>query len=285
MTRRFAVALIEHARWVLPQARGEWGTAMRHELSQIESDREALMWAGGCVAASYVERASAMLTRRRVTVALASLLFVVAIGVASWWAGQRPYLSPGNHRIFRQDSNPGAMVGFLVFVAAAIGAARNIRVGAVIIGPYLGALVLVSLLTPRTIVNFGDSYCYDLWCLGVNQVNAAHADQNILYKADVSVFVDSTHAHRLPAEQATEFLYVVDDRGRRYPLLPEASFADAGVTVQPGESVKSSFAFRAPADARRLYLMANEGGFPPWVYMYFGSDISLFHRRAMLRIL
>jgi hypothetical protein len=31
--------------------------------------------------------------------------------------------------------------------------------------------------------------------------------------------------------------------------------------------------------------MANDGGFPPWVYLYFGSDISLFHRHPLLRIL
>jgi len=49
--------------------------------------------------------------------------------------------------------------------------------------------------------------------------------------------------------------------------------------------VETSFAFRAPRNARKLYLMAKDAGFPPWVYMYFGSDISLFHRRARLRIL
>jgi len=49
--------------------------------------------------------------------------------------------------------------------------------------------------------------------------------------------------------------------------------------------VKSSFAFRAPRNARKLYLMANDGGFPPWVYLYFCSDISLLHRHTLLRIL
>ena len=222
------------------------------------------------------------------------------IGPAWWWAGQRPYLTPGNQQIFREDSNAGAMAGFLVFVAAAIAgltalflalnrkdheAARAGRVFAIIIVPYLAALALVSLLTPRTVVNVGDSYCYDLWCLGVNQVTATPSGQNILYTADVRIFVDSTHAHQLPAEEAKLFFYVLDDKGRRYPLLREASFVDADVTVQPGESVKSSFAFRAPRNERKLYLMANDGGLPPWVYMYFGSDISLFHRRALLRIL
>jgi len=272
---------------------------MQHELPQIENDLEALTWAGGCLFASYVERGRAM-TRYQKTIALATFLAVAVIGPAWWSAGQRPYLTLGNHQVFRQDSNLGAMVGFLVFVAAAIAgltalfqachrkdqaAAHAGRVCVIIIGPYLAALALVSLLTPRTVVNIGDSYCYDLWCLGINQVNATPQGRNILYTADVSIFVDSTHPHQLPAEQATHFLYVLDDQGRRYPLLPEASFVDADVTVQPGESVKTSLAFRAPPNARKLYLMANDGGYPPWVYMYFGSDISLFHRRARLRIL
>jgi hypothetical protein len=300
MIRRIALALVGHAAWMLPQARGQWGKAMQHELPRIENDVEALIWAVGCVTASYVERVRAMLTRQRIRIGLAALLAGTAIGAASRWAGQRPYLTPGNHLIFREDSNLGAMFGFLVFIAGAVAgmaalaevrarnyheARRASRVSATIIVPYLAALALVSMLTPRTVVNIGDSYCYDLWCLGVNQVNATPTGQNILYTAAVSIFVDSTHAHRLPAEQAAHLLYVLDDQGRRYPLLPQASFVDADVTVQPGESVKSSFAFRAPRNARNLYVVANEGGLPPWVYMYFGSDISLFHRRAMLRIL
>jgi hypothetical protein len=271
---------------------------MRNELPQIENDLEALTWAGGCLFASCVERGRAM-TRQQKRIGLATFLTVAAIGAASWWAGQRPYLTPGNDLVFREGSNLGALVGFLVFIAAAIAgltalfqeynrkeheAARAGRVCVIILVPYLAALTLVSLLTPRTVVNFGDSYCYDLWCLSVNQVNAVRRGQDILYTADVRIFVDSTHPHHLPAEQAKDFLYVLDDQGRRYPLLPEASFVDADVTVQPGESVKSSLAFHAPASARKLYLLGDDGGLP-WVYLYFGSDISLFHRRALLRIL
>ena len=302
LPRRIAVAFVEHAAWVFPSTRGPWAIAMQHELPEIENDLEALKWAGGCLFASYVERARETLTRQRMKAGLAALLAIAVIGAASWWAGQRPYLTPGNHQVFRQDSNAGFFAEFLVVMAAAIAgvaaafrgihrrkynvAARVSRVCAIIMVPYVAALVLVSLLTPRTVVNVGDSYCYDLWCLGVNQVNTAPSGQNILYTADVHIFVDSTHPHHLPAEQATHFLYVRDDQGRRYPLLKEASFImGADVTVHPGESVTSSFAFRAPPNARKLYLMANDGGLPPWVYMYFGSDISLFHRRARLRIL
>jgi hypothetical protein len=242
-----------------------------------------------------------MPTRQWMKIGLVTFLAVAATGAASWWAGQQPRLTQGNHQVFHEESNAAALSGFLVFIAAAMpglaallgihdrkfhAAARAGRVCAVIVVPYLAALALVSLLTPGTVVNTGDSYCYDLWCLGVNQVNATPRGEDILYTAEVRIFVDSSQAHHLPVEQAKDFFYVLDDQGRRYPLLREASFVDAGVTVQPGESVKSSLAFLAPLNARKLYLMGNAGRvFLPWVYLYFGSDISLFHRPALLRIL
>jgi hypothetical protein len=163
---------------------------------------------------------------------------------------------------------------------------RSVRVCAVIAISYVAALVMVSLSTPGIIVNIGDNYCYNLWCLRVKQVNPTTRDQDILYTADVRLFVDcDRHADHIPAEQENSFFYVLDDQGRRYPLLQD-SFGDADVTVQPGESVNSSFAFLAPPDARKLYLMGEAGQvFLPWMYLGFGSDISLLHRRALLRIL
>lgn len=236
-----------------------------------------------------------MRTGKWVKIGLAALLAIVVIGSASWWESQRPYITPGDHRVFRECSNAGAMAGFLIFIAAAIpgmaallrihdgkfrDAVRAGRVCAAIIVPYLAALVLVSLLTPRTVVNIGDSYCYDLWCVGVNQVDAIPGARDIRYDVRVTAFVDSGHAHRLPASEAASFFYVLDDQGRRYGLARDASFVGADVTVQPGETVKSSFAFLAAASARKLYLVGDDYGWLPWVYLYFGGDFSLFHRPA-----
>jgi hypothetical protein len=240
------------------------------------------------------------MSRWWIKIGLAAFLASAGISVASWWAGQRPFLTPGNHQVFHEGSEAGALAGFLVFIAAAIPSVaalfgihdRNFREAAhagrvcvAIMAPYLAALTLASLLTPATVVNIGDSYCMDIWCLGINQVNATPRSQDILYTAEVAISVYSKHPHRFPAKQATDLFYVLDDQGRRYPLK-EASFVDADVTVQPGEPLRSSFEFSAPPSARRLYLAGNDDGVMhlPWVYLYFGSDISLFHRRALLRI-
>jgi hypothetical protein len=117
--------------------------------------------------------------------------------------------------------------------------------------------------------------------------DATPRSQNILYTAEIRIFVDSAHPHYLPAEPAKSFFYVLDDQGRRYPVRRDASsLFRCRCHRLPGESMKSSLASRAPLNVRKLYLMGNAGQvFLPWVYLYFASDISLFHRPALLRIL
>ena len=228
-----------------------------------------------------------------------ALLAISALLAASWWIGQRPYITPGSHHVFRMDSNAGGMVGFLIFLPATfVGllallfcvSDRNFRGHAARVGKfctwivmsYLAALMLVSLLTPRTVVNIGDGYCWDLWCLGVEQVNATPDGQNVLYTAKVRIFSDANH---VPNSREKDFLYVIDDQGRRFPVFQDSSaLPPLDLAVSPGESVKTSLSFLAPANARKLYLSGNQVAMP-WVYLYFGSDISPLHRRTLLRVL
>lgn len=223
-------------------------------------------------------------TTGAITFAGAAVLFW-----AAWYAGQHTYITPGTHTVLRQDSNFGGVLGFLVCVAAAIGmvcawvlamrgksaeAKRALRRVAAAFSLYVAAVIAVSVATPRTIVSIGDSYCYDLWCIGIQQVSAASQGPSALYTADVKVFSD---AHRVNTSAQPESLYLLDEQGHRYPVQAEAR------TLRPGESVNTSIRFVAPP-ARRLYLTRD---YPvmPWVPVYFGSDISPFHRRTLLRVL
>jgi hypothetical protein len=215
---------------------------------------------------------------------IAALLATLAVFAASWWTGQRPYITPGTHQVFRMDTTPGAMLEFLVIlalIAAMVCRARGIFLG--IAGSYLAAIVLVSVLTPRTIVSIGDSYCWDLWCLGIQNVNAAPQGLNVVYTAEVALSTDSTHIQQLPADpRGKQPLYVTDDQGRHFPILSSSSSA-TDITVRPGESVKSSLTFLAPVNVRSLYLTTDVAALP-WVSLYFGSDLNPFHRRTLLRI-
>ena len=227
--------------------------------------------------------------------ASAGLLGAAALCMASWQVGQSPHITPGTQLVFRQDSNLGALVGFLVFLVAIMGglvssilkqegmmcAAQRVRwVSAGTIIVYLAALSLVSLVTPRTIVSIGDSYCYDTWCIGVRSVSATPQGQKVLYTARVRIFSD---ANRVSASRARDFLHARDDQGRRFPLIQDPSDIPADVTINPSESVETSLMFLAPASVRKLYL-TGEYAVMPWVPLYFGSDMSPFHRRTLLRL-
>jgi hypothetical protein len=277
---------------------------MQHELSQIENDLEALTWAGGCLAASYVERGRAVgviISRRWRRIGLLALPGIAVLLATSRWIGQRPFITPGSSQIFRMDSNAGGIIGFLgaliLLPATIVGlssfwsclnsrnfhgdAARVGRTCMWIVMPYVAVLMLVSMLTPRTIVSIGDGYCWDLWCLGVEQVNATPQGQNTLYTAKVRLFSD---ANRVSTSRVKSFLYAIDEQGQRFAVFQSRTALSLDVTVHPGESMTTSLSFLAPATARKLYLTGDQVAMP-WVYLYFGSDLNPLHRRTLLRIL
>lgn len=247
------------------------------------------------IAWNVLTEAIGMQAQRWKTIGSVGLLGAAALCLTSWQVGQRPFITPGTQLVFHQDSNLGAMVGGLVFLVTLLGGlassilrqdgrirvakrARWASVATVIL--YLAAVLLVSLLTPRTIVSIGDSYCYDLWCIGVQSVNATPQGQNVLYTARVRIFSD---ANRVSTSSAGSSIYARDDRGRRFPLIQDSSVISADVTISPGEPVERSLMFVAPAGVRKLYL-TGDYAVMPWVPLYFGSDMSPFHRRTLLRL-
>jgi len=265
---------------------GPWRDRYGEEFEALLDDAGV----NGRIAFNVLTGAALMQVQRWQKVGTGALLAMGALFAASWWVGQRPYISPGTHQVFRMDTTPGALLEFLVILVLAIVGmmtlARVPRAGRVFAGiaaGYMAAVVLVSLLTPRTIVSIGDSYCWDLWCVGIQNVNATPQGQNIFYTAEVSLFSDATTVQLEVTDQPKRFFYLVDEQGRRFPILAYASLAGPSVTVKPGESVKSSLTFLAPADARKLYL-TDDLKWPPWVNLYFGSDLNPFHRRTLLRV-
>lgn len=211
-----------------------------------------------------------------------------AVFVGASAAARKPYITPGSHLIFRMDSTPGAMLEFLVLLSVVIAAvitlsARRARwVSPCIAAAYAAGLLLVSLGTPEKVVSVGDSYCWDLWCIGVQNVSAFPQGESVVYRADVSLFVDSATAQLELKDQPNQFFYAMDESGRRFPV--RAASPGSSVTVKPGDLVKGSLSFVAPAGAKNLYL-AGDMQAPLWVRLYFGSDLNPFHRRTLLRVI
>jgi hypothetical protein len=147
---------------------------------------------------------------------------------------------------------------------------------------YSAVVTVISVMTPRTIVSVGDGYCYDLWCVGVQKVDVVPQGQNVVYKAQVRLFSD---ANSVKTSARGASVYLVDEQGRRFPLVADANKNPLDVTLSPGETVNTEFTFVAAADARQLFLTRDSGDLPPWVFLYLGSDISPLHRRTLLRVL
>jgi hypothetical protein len=230
----------------------------------------------------------ALLMQIRTTwkVLAAALVVAALIGIVARHAGRHPYISPGTNLVLHDASGLGAIVGFFavvgtvfLFLAACV-ARRMLLASFAPLAGYSLLVIATSLMTPRTIVSIGDSYCYDEVCVGVQKVDGVPEGPSVVYKTQVRIFTDPLGTkHSLKGASAA--VYLLDERGRRFRLedgLPED-------TLEPGQSVDARLTFTAAADSHELYLTADQGAVPPWVYLYFGSDTSLFHRRTLLKVL
>ena len=190
----------------------------------------------------------------------------------------------------------GSMVFFLVMVGlgpdAGCGAhvlgGREFRLAGKILGwwsvlclAYTALTIAVSLLLPQKVVNPGQSYCVDSWCIGVQNVTKTPLGQNVAYKADVRIFSD-LNSGTTSAKGAS--LYLVDERGRRFPLIPDPSAIPFDIAAE-SSPVRGHL---ADLPSRRRCAAAFPKGDGPnlWITKFFiGDDSAWLHRPTLIRVL
>jgi hypothetical protein len=146
---------------------------------------------------------------------------------------------------------------------------------------YTALTIIVSLLAPRKIVNPGQSYCVDIWCISVQNVTRTPLGQDTVYKADLRIFSD---ADTVKTSAKGQLLYLVDEHGRRYPLIADPSVPPCDTELSPGQSVNTSLTFITAADAQQLFLKGD--GPSLWIKKFFlGDDSALLHRPTLVRVL
>ena len=190
----------------------------------------------------------------------------------------------------------GSMVFFFVMVGSALMlvvafmclARREFRFAGKVFGwwsagavAYTALTIAVSLLLPQKIVNPGQSYCVDSWCIGIQRVTKTALGQNVAYKADVRIFSD---LNRGTTSAKGASLYLVDERGRRFPLVPDPSVIPFDTELNPKQSVDTTLTFLVASDARQLVLKGD--GPSLWISKFFiGDDSAWFHRPTLIRVL
>lgn len=146
---------------------------------------------------------------------------------------------------------------------------------------YTALTIAVSLLLPQKVVNPGQSYCVDSWCISIQNVTKTAVGPSVAYKAHVRIFSD-LNSGTTSAKGA--WLYLVDERGRRFPVLPDPSAIPFDTELSPHQSVDTTLTFHVTADAKQLTLMGD--GPTLWITKFFiGDDSAWLHRPTLIRVL
>jgi len=190
----------------------------------------------------------------------------------------------------------GSMVFFFVMVISVLTLVvalmclpgREFRLGGKVVkwwaacfAAYTALTLAVSLLLPQKVVNPGQSYCVDSWCIGIQNVTKTPLGQNVAYKADVRIFSDLNKG-TTSAKGAS--LYLVDERGRRFSLVPDPSVIPFDTELSPKQSIDTTLTFLVAADAKQLSLRGD--GPSLWITNFFiGDDSAWLHRPTLIRVL
>ena len=65
----------------------------------------------------------------------------------------------------------------------------------VMIGVYIGIVILVSLLSPRRVLHMGDAQCWDDWCIAVTDVRRLAAEGALSYEVTFRVSSRARRRH------------------------------------------------------------------------------------------
>lgn len=151
-------------------------------------------------------------------------------------------------------------------------------------GIYLATSVAFAAFAPQRLIRLGSPWCFDDWCITVNRVDRVVKATLIDYTIGLRIF---SRAGRVTQRAKGAWIYLIDDRGRRFSPVADPSEVPLDVLLQPGQSVDASRVFRIPADATGLGLVTGHGGGDYCGVMsilIIGSSGCLFDKPAMVRL-
>jgi hypothetical protein len=170
--------------------------------------------------------------------------------------------------------------GYLAAVGRRAAALVLLRILGISAGAYLTIVILASVVWPRTVEQLGGRRCFDDWCITVENAERRSVDGRVAYLVTFRLF---STARRVSQRENSLAVYLIDDRGRRYNLIPKNSDVPFSIQLGPQESVTATRSFELPADAREPGLViTHEGGFPiGWFIIGYET---WFHKPAIVRL-
>ena len=188
------------------------------------------------------------------------------------------------------------VASFGTFMVAAYRFIRGRRAGAVQMltrwgwcaAAYLAVSITVSLLKPSRLIERGQNWCFDDWCVAVERVvrhPPLRDDAPVTYTTELRLF----NAGHSPQSVRGFWASLRDDRDDLYPPLPGAWAGVVATPIQPQAFARTSMDFVVPADVHPVGFVSNHGGGRSTCALLqglleIGQGGCLFHKRNMIRI-
>jgi len=162
-------------------------------------------------------------------------------------------------------------------------ALKILRVYGICVLAYLTVGVAIAFLKPQRVIPTGAPWCFDDWCLTVEELSQTPSQNGISYRVELRIF---SRARRVAQRANGAWIYLIDDQGRRYSPDPDPSAVPLDILLQPDESVTTSRTFLVSADVHRLGLVTGHGGSYCGVgaFLIIGESGCLFKKPTMIRI-
>lgn len=171
----------------------------------------------------------------------------------------------------------------LAFRGRLAGAFKILRIYAIGAVAYLASGIAVSYFQPQQVLRPGEPWCFDDWCLTVNNVSRVAGPADVSYRVEFTIL---SRAGRISQRANGAWIYLIDDHGRRYNPDPDPSAVPLNVLLQPNESVQTSRVFHVPNNVRGLGVITGHGGSycGPMAFAIVGQSGCLFGKPTMVRI-
>src|SRR6266849_3217714 len=183
------------------------------------------------------------------------------------------------------------LISVVTIVVAVISAVRGrfpralkiLRLYCICVAGYFAIAVAVAFLRPQRVMSIGDPWCFDDWCLTVEKVDRTVGSSQVSYNVELCIF---SRAQRVTQRANGAWIYLIDDRGRRYSPDPAPSAVPLDALLRPLESATTLRVFHVPPDAHELGLITGHGGpyCGPIDMLIIGSGGCLFRKPTMIRI-
>lgn len=173
------------------------------------------------------------------------------------------------------------LASVVTLIAAAVTRSLRIVRGLAICAiAYLGVVAVVGLLSPRRVIDPGQPWCFDDWCLTVEGASRSAAPPLVAYHVSLRIF---SRARRISQRAKGAWIYVIDRHGNRYAPDADPSAVPLDALLGPGESIATSRTFRVPPGAGELGLITGHG--PSFISLVVIADeASLFHKRTYIQL-